>query len=100
MRETKNRFVYQRMTAQEFQEALDALGWVPNTFAGMFGAEPRRVLQYLDPDSGHLIPMWVPVALHVLLAVPGALPEARNEIDRRIVADKKHERWERLHGSN
>lgn len=92
----KNRFEYQRMTGRELEDALKRLGWNEGTFAAMFGQTPRRVKDYVE--NRERIPMWVPVVLHILETVPGALGAARGEIDRRIIADKTHERWQQRTG--
>lgn len=92
----KNRYDYQRMTAAEFKADLDELGWTEGTFAGMFGSTPRRVKDYIEGREN--IPIWVPVVLHVLKTVPGALGASRSEVDRRIIRDNRHEQWKQKAG--
>lgn len=87
----KNRFEYQRMTGAELKQAMDRLGWTESTFAGLFGQTPKRVKDYVEDRER--IPVWVPVVLHVLETVPGALGAARGEADRRILVDHHHERY-------
>ena len=86
----RNRFEYDRMTPAEFTEALDRLGWKYGTFASLFGSTIKRAHDYATGDA--VIPMWVPVALHVMETVPGALGAARGEIDRRMARDTLHEK--------
>lgn len=83
----RKRFEYQRMTAQELRDDLDAIAMPINAFARITGSLAERVQKWARGEED--IPTWVPVFTSVLRNVPGAVVEARQAAAERIVRDLK-----------
>lgn len=82
------RFEYKRMTAEEFQADMEAIGMLDATFGRLFGFDPRRVRSWRTGEED--IPIWVPPVMRVLKAIPSAIVEIRQEAAERIVRDNEN----------
>lgn len=69
------RFEYDRMTGEEFAEALADIDMKPETFARLFGQNADRVKKWADGRED--VPTWVPPVVAMLANCPGTVPEAR-----------------------
>ena len=68
------RFVYRRLTSQEFNKALEEQGLPWQAFARIFGVNLNTVRKWVAGTED--VPRWVPTAL-TLLTLPNALGTAR-----------------------
>jgi hypothetical protein len=72
------RYTYERMTAQQFSAALNALEMTKGQFVRLTGAGPRKVERWLAGEED--IPHWILVLCSVL-TVPGAMGIAKAVTD-------------------
>lgn len=79
------RFTYRRLSPDEFRSALDAMGWSAGTFARIFGANVRRVQQWLHGEEEP--PPWVAVVIGLLKDKPHNVVEARQIAAEMILHD-------------
>ena len=78
------RFERDRMSGKDFAAALAHLEMKPGAFARIFGAEIKRVDEWISGKEP--VPHWVPVVVD-LLQMPGALGRARQVAAEMILRD-------------
>ena len=82
------RFSYDRITPERLSAFFTEQDWSPNTFARIFGCDPKRVGKWLKGEED--APPWVYPVVCILDEVPGAIPEARKAAADMIRLDRKH----------
>lgn len=80
------RFVYDRMTGEEFRTAMDQALVPQKAFARIFGVDPRVTERWYKGEQD--IPVWVPIAL-ALMSEPAGIAIARREAAEWIKTDNE-----------
>lgn len=78
---------YRRMSAEELSQALDRIGLSARQFARLSGAQPKRVIYWLE-DREDVAP-YVPVLLALLEELPEAMQIARDTADDYILEEER-----------
>ncbi|MCZ8104022.1 MAG: hypothetical protein O9972_39775 [Burkholderiales bacterium] len=80
------RFEYDRLSPEQFRQALDEAGIAHGAFTRIFGLNLRTVERWLSGEND--IPVWVTIALAMMAADPASRAVAKDAAAWIIAADK------------